>query len=811
MGNYRRMPMHRWAHVSLASICIALTSPVWGQKTSSVNADVSEGGQLNAITFTGENGFKVPLHSGEYAGPSFYGHWAGEDHKVTLTPQGDGFVGEKAGFGFKLRYVQKDDTLELHASVRNLSKVIAQPKTIGLRLGLNTSMDSFPDWYGQFAPTFMRAEKTHFTGYMMSPDGHILAIASRDPVASWSVLYNDRGERQDLRPAGYLQDWGGHKMRSANIDLISAGPLPERHPADLHSLRGGEEKSWVIAMKPVNSLAEVPSALAAMTAAPFFDIQQTVVEPGAQANLAIHTSEPLFIDQQSPSGMRSLLPGEATENEVRTAFSSGETGLHTIRATDSDGDVSEAMIYVRKPWSWYLDKARDGAFEFPQRATSHAESWYGFYTMYEAARLLPDAEKLAATDAVLNDIYPVLYDPQTNAPIKQINRIQNHATMIGILTDRYAATGDITALNRASDIADWLVSESQAEDGSYRSSYSGDGTHYTSVIYIAKSIMELMEQEKMLADSDPSWRRRYDRHYASAKAAIDDLVRRDGHVETEGEMTYEDGMISCTALQIGMFALLQTDPALRDHYLESIIRYMDGHESLEQLVVPDARMRGGTLRFWESQYDILMQPNFFNSPHGWTSWNTYATYYRYLLTGDPKFLVRTMNALGAAAQMVDHDTGELRWSFVSNPRIDAIQVSEPQFETVPEYMEGHNNPDDFPSRTMVVGEQYLDMVGDWQIANIQENDVHEHFKALAEIAIDKAYVVETADGEWMSFNARIAETAEGTLLVTPAEDLVSSVHINLLKSNDRVVRVAFANGEVSNRVAKGMSWINPAD
>lgn len=126
-------------------------------------------------------------------------------------------------------------------------------------------------------------------------------------------------------------------------------------------------------------------------------------------------------------------------------------------------------------------------------------------------------------------------------------------------------------------------------------------------------------------------------------------------------------------------------------------------------------------------------------------------------------------------------------------------------------MEGHNNPDDFPSRTMVVGEQYLDMVGDWQIANIQENDVHEHFKALAEIAIDKAYVVETADGEWMSFNARIAETAEGTLLVTPAEDLVSSVHINLLKSNDRVVRVAFANGEVSNRVAKGMSWINPAD
>lgn len=244
--------------------------------------------------------------------------------------------------------------------------------------------------------------------------------------------------------------------------------------------------------------------------------------------------------------------------------------------------------------------------------------------------------------------------------------------MIGVLTDRYLATGDIASLERASGIVDWLVSELQAEDGSYRSSYSGEGTHYTSVIYVAKSVMELMEQEKILASSDPVWAERYERHYASAKAAIDDLVRRDGNVQTEGEMTYEDGMISCTALQIGMFALLQTDPAMRQHYLELMVRYMDGHESLNQLVVPDARMRSGTLRFWESQYDISMQPNFFNSPHGWSSWNTYATYCRYLLTGDPKFLVRTMNALGSAVQAVEHETGELRWSFVTNPRIDAI-------------------------------------------------------------------------------------------------------------------------------------------
>ncbi len=49
---------------------------------------------------------------------------------------------------------------------------------------------------------------------------------------------------------------------------------------------------------------------------------------------------------------------------------------------------------------------------------------------------------------------------------------------------------------------------------------------------------------------------------------------------------------------------------------------MQSHRCLEQLLIPDARMNGATLRFWEAQYDVLIggSLNMMNSPHGWTAW-----------------------------------------------------------------------------------------------------------------------------------------------------------------------------------------------
>ena len=119
-----------------------------------------------------------------------------------------------------------------------------------------------------------------------------------------------------------------------------------------------------------------------------------------------------------------------------------------------------------------------------------------------------------------------------------------------------------------------------------------------------------------------------------------------------------------------------------------MLRLLDGHDCLTQLRLPDGRRRGGTLRFWEAQYDVFMLPNMISSPHGWSAWRAhgermesawraYATYYAYLLTGQERWLRETFDAAAAFAALIDHKTGDLNWAFVVDPYVRALQVCEP--------------------------------------------------------------------------------------------------------------------------------------
>ena len=73
----------------------------------------------------------------------------------------------------------------------------------------------------------------------------------------------------------------------------------------------------------------------------------------------------------------------------------------------------------------------------------------------------------------------------------------------------------------AARLADWLIANRQADDGSYRAR-SKTGVHYTSVHYMAKNVLELAVQEKKLAAGSELWRERYQRHFESARR---DLLR----------------------------------------------------------------------------------------------------------------------------------------------------------------------------------------------------------------------------------------------------------------------------------------------
>ena len=76
----------------------------------------------------------------------------------------------------------------------------------------------------------------------------------------------------------------------------------------------------------------------------------------------------------------------------------------------------------------------------------------------------------------------------------------------------------------------------------------------------------------------------------------------------------------------------------------------------------------------------------------------------------------------------------------------------------------------------VIGEEYVDMISYWWRAPKNtwvpgygtgsqgaacDNDVHEVFKALGEVALTKAYVFQKDDGAYEAYNCTVEETDSG--------------------------------------------------
>jgi hypothetical protein len=283
-------------------------------------------------------------------------------------------------------------------------------------------------------------------------------------------------------------------------------------------------------------------------------------------------------------------------------------------------------------------------------------------------------------------------------------------------------------------------------------------------------MLELALCEKELAKDNKKYQERYERHYESAKKAVLDLVNLLEKIGTEGEHTLEDGMINCSILQIAYFALT-LEESEREPFIKAAEHLVSIHRCLEEIVTPDCRTRGATLRFWEAQYDVMMLGNMMNTPHGWTSWKTYGTYYLYLLTGNEEYLKDTIDTMGACIQMVDEDE-TLRWAFIKDP-YTRYKVMVPDCETV--FVDGYEStPCDIEKgyrgkyEVKTVTEGYVDQISGWYRAGEQkpmggydrcpliyedrwenvdnqsgacDNDVHEHFKCLEETLLKKVFIV----------------------------------------------------------------------
>lgn len=663
------------------------------------------------------------------------------------------------GIEYTIETMRSGNTEIITLNLRNTRHTPYQPLKAGLKLGIDTYMDSYPEWYGKFFPTLAVCEPDHFYGYMQSPGGKVKAVVSADPIASWSLDYN----------MGY-PDWTqenrwfyGHRIECLNLDMLCRGPLPDHNPL-LWKLEPGERRSWTVKIIDLDAPDSFEEVVYRNTGAPVLAMERTSCSPGDSLEIKVWGSAPRMTVDGNVIDLQKV-----DDSLWRGIYRATEPGVKDINVCDGVRQA-HGTVAVRHPWNTTMRLAREAVERYRQKPTSHVESWYGFHTAFDAARIMPEP----GIDSVINRRFDMvvdkIFDREKGTPYKFHWRIQNVSSTIGMLADRYLAFGNPADLDLGERMARYVM-DCQREDGAYMNGH----TDYTSVIYPAKSMLEFADAERAAGR-----KKQAARIEASARRAIEHLAAADGDLETEGQISYEDGMISCSALQLGELALRSRNAKDRRRYTEAMLRLLDGHDCLTQLRVPDGRRRGGTLRFWEAQYDVFMLPNMISSPHGWSAWRAYATYYAYLLTGQERWLHETFDAAAAFAALIDHRTGDLNWAFVVDPYVDALQVCEPDTRfTADDDTYGNPHPELYPNRKIIVGEQYVPMIADWQTIVSSDNDVHECFKFIAEAVLCNAFVVERPDGSFGTYNCRLVREGDD-LRVTADEPQIRNLHVKLI-------------------------------
>lgn len=736
-----------------------------------VKLQLNEKGQLSYLYFPTHAADTVSFNAGDYAGPSLLLN----DAPLPISKTGDRtFAGSQDGLEYSLKYTVKGEALCLLVSCKNASGKDMDNVRFSMHLGIDNCMTHYPQWQKIYFPTLLKCEKTHFWGYFMTPKGGILSIASPDPVASYRLQYNYYSATPEL--------WaGGHLIYTSTLDFLHPGPLPEENPENSGSLKKNETRSWSVYLGIVDNLSEVGGFVSQHTKAPFIQSPLYTVKEGDSFKVILTSKGSPKVKVVTPGRKSQYLPAKSIGNGRYEARYTPEEGKGVYRVYASNGArTSQGWFSVRYSWPDYIKAARQAALDYPQKASTHTESWYGFLSAYLAKNYFPNPAVDAKVEDLFNEVFPLMYDTETFIPTAEPDRIQNHSMMASLMVLRYKASHDIQDLYAAASLADFLLSK-QTPDGAYRNGK----VHYTCVVYIAKSIMEVMEEEKKLAEKSDYWASTYRRHFASVKKAIDELVRNLDNLQTEGENTYEDCMIASSYGQIAMFALLCPEgSAERAHYLKAAEYFVKGHRCLSQLLIPDSRVNGGSIRFWESQYDILTAPNFYGSPHGWSAWRIYGLKYLYQLTGEEHYLTDMMNSISSCAQLLDPKTGVLNWGFVSDPYVEAkLFVEDSQHKRKGIQVD------------KVIGRQYLPMISDWYRApkntfvsgywgmdgGCCDNDVHEIFKCMGEVALTSAYFHLRKDGTFIAWNCDVKKE-NGKWTVTPDEKLIDTLYTNAAQS-----------------------------
>ncbi|MGF7232584.1 hypothetical protein [Arachidicoccus sp.] len=87
------------------------------------------------------------------------------------------------------------------------------------------------------------------------------------------------------------------------------------------------------------------------------------------------------------------------------------------------------------------------------------------------------------------------------------------------------------------------------------------------------------------------------------------------------------------------------------------------------------------------------------------------------------------------------------------------------------------------------------MIADKFDANSSDNDVHEQFKCMAEVALTSAYVLERKDGSLLYYNCVVKREGK-KIIVIPNEKIITRINLNL--QNSYIVQILWRNAPGRN-------------
>ena len=216
-----------------------------------------------------------------------YSAWNGNKPAHRFYSVESGNDSTARGIEYTIETMRSGNTEIITLNLHNTRHTPYQPLKAGLKLGIDTYMDSYPEWYGKFFPTLAVCEPDHFYGYMQSPEGKVKAVVSADPIASWSLDYN----------MGY-PDWTqenrwfyGHRIECLNLDMLCRGPLPGHNPL-LWKLEPDERRSWTVKIIDLDAPDSFEEVVYRNTGAPVLAMERTSCSPGDSLEIKVWGSAP---------------------------------------------------------------------------------------------------------------------------------------------------------------------------------------------------------------------------------------------------------------------------------------------------------------------------------------------------------------------------------------------------------------------------------------------------------------------------------------------------------------------------------------